>query len=102
MKNFKIKIGKTSWKVNFVKAENIQIPNNEYGCTLFKKGEIYIDKDLKPDILEQTLLHELFHAILCESGFEIKTSQVFGEMYETFIDSVSRYLDCFKQLYKKE
>lgn len=101
MKDFNIIIGKTKWSINFVDAGSIFLPNSEYGITLYKKAQIYIDKNLKYDIMKQTILHEIFHAILCESGFEIKTQEFFSGMYETYVDSVSRYFDCFKELYNK-
>lgn len=101
MKPIKVKIGNISWTIDFVSPKDNQLLNGEFGVTIFKSATIYIDKDLKPDVMKETLLHELFHAIMWESSYHNRLYDLLDKEYETFVDITSKQLHSIIDLTKR-
>jgi len=96
MKDFKINILGCVWDVKYVEHNNPVLDGNRGFC-VYRKDSIYIDKTLSKQQLEHTLYHELTHALLAESGFNIDCKDALGNYYEHFVDSLSKCIrSCMK------
>lgn len=65
----KLNVGGVNYSVTL--EENLIDPSNKqhaWGYTDYAKGVIYIDKSLNEQHIMQTLVHELLHAMLWETG----------------------------------
>lgn len=78
-----IKIGGTTYEVKIAEQRTVKGNNVLMGEVDYCAGSIYINEKLKDDVMEQTLLHEMFHIILRVMGRE-KLNQD-----EYFVDALS-------------
>ena len=63
--------------------------DHAFGLTDNRKAIILIDKSLTGKELEQTLLHEFFHAVLYRTG---ATLAMHGDLEEVVVDSIATFL----------
>ena len=65
----KIKIHDHTWDVELVDSTDPDLENGKCdGRCSYKKLRIVVDKDQAPDMIKETLLHELTHAYLGMQG----------------------------------
>ena len=64
----KIKIHDYTWNVELVDISDPDLEGKYDGRTSYKKLRIAIDKAQAPDMIKETLLHELTHAYLGMQG----------------------------------
>jgi len=50
-------------KYKIIKVAKNELDNDKIGLINYRKGIIYIVKDLAPEVWQETLLHETIHAI---------------------------------------
>jgi hypothetical protein len=66
-----VHVGGQKWRVDLVSPKHPELKDGEKcfkGRCLFEKCRIYIDKTVDEQLREDTLLHELLHAVLYVSG----------------------------------
>ena len=65
----KIKIHDYNWTVELVDKTDEDLENGKFdGRTSYRRLRIVVDKDQAPDVIKETLLHELTHAYLGMQG----------------------------------
>lgn len=75
-------------------ANEIPMPDEDgnallCGCFLPFEEKIYVKKDLPPQVLKQTVIHEITHAFLDEIGCEKLTCD------EGFVDALAKQIYSF-------
>ena len=70
----RLTIGGQRWRVFIVSPRSKHLVHEDgsrlVGRCVYTTCSIYLSRDLAPDVLEDTLLHELFHATLYVTGAE--------------------------------
>lgn len=80
----KIKIGPFNYDVTIV--EEVQKGKEYYGLVEFMKLTIKIQEDIARQQQEQTLLHEVVHAILYQMGrTELNNDEVFVDTFADYL-----------------
>lgn len=92
----KITIAGITYTINEVERES---PELHYGGAIgycdYQKGMINLDKNLKKDVKEVTLVHELIHGVL----YSLNLSNETITLDERFVESFSQLLyQIFQQL----
>lgn len=64
----KIKVAGVHYEIKEV--ENLALNHGLYGQVIYQTQTIQIEKSLKADRKNETIIHELLHAILYEAGYE--------------------------------
>lgn len=68
----RLRIGGQRWVVFLVSSKSKHLKNEDgvecQGRCVYDKARIYISRDLSDDVLEDTLIHELLHAVLSVTG----------------------------------
>ena len=65
----KIKIHDYEWKVELVDESDEDLENGKFdGRTSYRKLRIVVNKNQCPDLIKETLIHELTHAYLGMQG----------------------------------
>ena len=62
--NMKFNIYGYEWEVDFVDKDDPILNNSSDGKTLYNDAKIIVRKDMDPQIVKTTLIHELTHAVL--------------------------------------
>lgn len=65
-----IKVGGIKYKIEMVKFIDVDGDRNFQGMCHFDKAKIEILESLSDQRIEQTLIHELTHAIFYEAGYD--------------------------------
>ena len=70
IKSYTIVIYGKDWTVNFVPGIHEKLTKEKYdGLCYYNELAIYISNDiLKKELIRETLMHELTHAVLCSQG----------------------------------
>jgi hypothetical protein len=70
VKWFTVHVGGQKWRVDLVRGKHPVFDGDErtYGITQPEKGRIYIAKEQGEQALEDTVLHELLHAVFTVSN----------------------------------
>ncbi len=63
---FDVKVGPFLYHVKY--SKEVAREGSCFGCTHNNEQEIYLDPDVKPQKLKQTLLHEILHACTFVNG----------------------------------
>ena len=63
--------------------------DHAFGMTDNRKRVILIDQSLTGEELQQTLLHEFFHAVLHRTG---ASQALHGDLEEVLVDSIATFL----------
>ena len=97
LKNKKIELFGTIWRIKYVENISDNNENQIFGCTNPSTKEIYIAKNMdgiaiSQNEIELTLLHELTHAILMTGQYMEESNN------EALVEWVAR---CVYQLLKK-
>lgn len=85
MKPFKINILGQDFKVEFKDLSK----DGFHGLCYYKEGRIVLHNELKGHELQQTLLHECFHAVLFRTGAH---QSITPEVQEVVVDSFATFL----------
>lgn len=95
-----IQIGQVTYEI--ILNDNISENYEVWGTTNTKTQRIYLSETLTQERLEETLIHELLHACICESNLDyfLKKENVNGEDIISTIDSY--VYQVVKQLLKNE
>ena len=91
MNNFKIKLSNTEWTINMVEPTDPILDGNQGYC-IYRNDAIYVANNLTCQQIKNAIAHELAHALLAESGFNVKVKEFFKEDYEIFVDNLSKPL----------
>lgn len=62
----KINIGGFDWKIE--KSEDVATEGNIHGTTHYKKQRFFLDPETSIQKQEQTLIHEIMHAVWWQTG----------------------------------
>jgi len=85
MKSFTINILGQDYQVSMDELEK----NGAHGLCVPQKSLILLDKSLRGTDLQQTFLHECFHAVMCRTGARQSLSV---ELEEVIVDSIATFL----------
>lgn len=71
-----------------IRTESVDI-NENWGLIQYKNMKIKLDKELKGSRLEETLTHEIIHAVLSESGCQgyLNSKEVDKELFISLIEN---------------
>jgi len=83
----KIKIRNTNWEVVKSDTQGSVLEGN-LGMCVYMSNEIHIAKNAKKDTRVETLYHELSHAILAESHYNVIIKESLGDKYELFVSNL--------------
>lgn len=92
-KKMELKIGARSFEIKSCfeqQINRIAEVENICGFTDYYQGKIYINNEMSKDVREETLLHEILHTLLDNSGIEEVSRQVkegakLGELVATIL-----------------
>lgn len=84
-----VKIGGLVYEVS--KESDLQGKTEEWGHIEYKKGKIVLDDSQSQQIEDQTLIHEITHGILVESGYvnheEEQADRIGKILYQVLTDN---------------
>ena len=77
----KFKIGIREYKISLISSQAIEVLTHKpadtiCGFTDYYQGKIIINADMSDDVREETLIHEVLHCLLDNSGIEEVSRQV--------------------------
>lgn len=78
----KIKIGHYDWNVELVDSTDKDLEDKYDGRCTYGTMRIAVKNDLDPQVIKETLLHELTHAYLCMAGRYRQTKFEVDELCE--------------------
>lgn len=97
-KDFSVIINKIEWDVKFVPANNDVLDGNQ-GMCCYRTSTIYICETLKPSEMRFVLFHELAHAVLAETDYNIEIKEGLGNNYEKFVSLLgARIIEVCEQM----
>lgn len=89
----KVKIGNVNYKIEMTTSADKDMPKDTRGIIFYEQLRILLDKELPNELKEQTLYHELSHAICEQTSFNNMSMEKLGDNgYEIFIDSLGKIL----------
>lgn len=106
-----IKIHNLKWRLNFIPNEAMKVffdgITSPELCGFVNRKElcIFIDINLKDDLLKRTIIHELTHAYFWSFGlvnFESLTEEDFCNFMETHASNILELADKIYNEFKKE
>lgn len=83
----KIKIRNIDWEVKLSDTQGAVLEGN-LGMCVYMQNEMHIAKNSKPDTRVETLYHELVHALLSESHYNMILKDALGDKYELFVSNL--------------
>ena len=92
----KIKIGQKNWKIQVVPFNHPRLGRGNWGRCQWEDQTLYISNRLGRNNFEDTLSHELLHALLDSIGFHDKLlDQLKIHIYEKLVDGLAHQLTPF-------
>ena len=82
--NLKININNIDWDIKYV-PENSDVLDGCRGMCCYRTSTIYVTNNLKPSETNRALFHELAHAVLAETDYNLEIKEALGDNYEKFI-----------------
>lgn len=70
-----LKVGAHSYKIQIKKVRDNAKGANNWGKTSFATGELFLDSELIPSMLEETFLHEICHIACYQTGLTQKLEE---------------------------
>lgn len=70
----------TPYTIEYVSSDNSDLDGNAGRCFLLDKT-ILIDEEMDERIIKKTLIHEVIHAFMEESGFNAEVDNLTEEMW---------------------
>lgn len=84
-----IKVAGTHY--NVMRAQGLASGDRLYGDVNYVIHRIRVDADLSPERAQQTLIHELLHAVFYEAGYDEQDEEVIRRvsnvLYQTLADN---------------
>jgi len=83
----KVKIRNSNWSVILGDTQDCVLEGN-LGMCCYMQNELHIAKNAKKDMRVETFYHELSHAILAESHYNVIIKEYLGDKYELFVSNL--------------
>lgn len=89
----KVKVGNVNYEIEMTTSLDRDMPRDTRGVILYEQLRILLDKELPDELIEQTLYHEISHAMCEQTSFNNMLMEKLGDNgYEIFIDSMGKIL----------
>ena len=101
----KFKINGVDWQIEKCSNSELQLADGLFcGRTFFFDRKIYINKDLIPNVIEETVRHELTHAFLYQTQIlsQEKDFAYSEEMLCEFVGKYGKAIEKIAERYLKE
>jgi hypothetical protein len=83
-KDTMVNINNIDWDIKYV-PENCDVLDGCRGMCVYRSSTIYVTNSLKPSEKLRALFHEIAHATLAETDYNIEIKEALGNSYEKFI-----------------
>jgi len=100
MNKTKIKVGGKTYTINFEEdlTEKFGITGDDevYGCIDYANSNIYVDTNMSEDSIQESLVHEILHALLDRRNLElIGKNSTIPEMVENIVEYLTPRFHAF-------
>lgn len=96
--NDSIILNKIKWDIKIV-PENNDVLDGNRGMCCYRTATIYISESLKDSEKIFTLFHEIAHAVLAETDYNIEIKEGLGPNYEKFVSLLgARMIEVVEQI----
>lgn len=96
--NSHIILNKIRWDIKIV-PDNSDVLDGHRGMCCYRTATLYIAESLKESEKIFTLFHELAHAVLAETDYNVEIKEGLGDNYEKFVSLLgARIIEVVEQI----